>query len=71
MMYTLRGSWLTEQVITNLITVKCGFSVTQAVSAFFFFFPGLDFYGYIKLINFVRLKVSVPCNISVADVWRM
>lgn len=35
------------------------------------FLSGLDFYGYVKLINFVRLKVGVPLITSTLYVWRM
>lgn len=55
--------------------VRCvAFCKASSLSFSFFllisFFSGLDFYGYIKLINFVRLKVSVPRVASVVCVWR-
>lgn len=67
-----KGSWPIEQVISTHVIVKSMWAFYNARSLFFFFplFSGLDFYGYIKLINFVRLKVGVPCVTSITCVWR-
>lgn len=60
-----------EQVINiHIIVKRVLFCNTNALSLFFFF-SGLDFYGYIKLINFVRLKVGVSHTTSVSWLWRI
>lgn len=53
-----------------MCVVFCNINCLSFHHALLSFFSGLDFYGYIKLINFVRLKVGVPHTTTVTHVWR-